>query len=102
MGKFVAESKFLEQPDEYTRLVNAGDAVGIVKLLTNTEVERKVLRRAYTKASTYGQDSSGTTLGYKLNPMLIAGMFKIISYSHLSKIFLLFSVFALSYFCRYL
>ncbi len=75
-GKFVAESKFLNNPDTYTRLVNNGDTIGIINLLTNVEVERKVLRRAFVKASTYGQDITGLTEGYKVDPMLIADIYR--------------------------
>lgn len=55
-GKFVAESKYLADPEEYERLVEAGDADGVMKLLTNEEVEAKVLRRARLKAATYGRE----------------------------------------------
>lgn len=75
-GKFVAESKFLADPLLYTRLVRAGDVVAILELLTNVEVERRVLRRAFVKASTYGQDITGTTEGYKVEPVLIADIYR--------------------------
>jgi chorismate mutase len=44
-------------------------------------VERKVLRRSFLKASTYGQDISGGSLEYsnktlKLEPMLIAELYR--------------------------
>jgi chorismate mutase len=55
-GKFVAESKYRSDPEGYQRLVNAGDAKGVMKLLTNTKVEEKVLRRARLKAATYGME----------------------------------------------
>ena len=55
-GKFVAESKFLSDPEGYKRLVDNNDADGVMKLLTNEAVEEKVLRRARLKAATYGQE----------------------------------------------
>lgn len=55
-GKFVAESKYRSDPEEYQRLVDAGDAAGVMRLLTNEKVERKVLRRARLKAATYGRE----------------------------------------------
>lgn len=55
-GKFVAESKYLADPEGYQKLVDAGDAEGVMKLLTNEEVEAKVLRRARLKAATYGTE----------------------------------------------
>eukprot|EP00547_Thalassionema_nitzschioides_P008943 CAMPEP_0194226874 /NCGR_PEP_ID=MMETSP0156-20130528/42569_1 /TAXON_ID=33649 /ORGANISM="Thalassionema nitzschioides, Strain L26-B" /LENGTH=328 /DNA_ID=CAMNT_0038959341 /DNA_START=153 /DNA_END=1139 /DNA_ORIENTATION=- len=55
-GKFVAESKYRSNPEEYQRLVDANDADGVMKLLTNSAVEKMVLRRARLKAATYGRD----------------------------------------------
>lgn len=55
-GKFVAESKYRSDPEGYQRLVDAGDADGVMKLLTNAKVEKKVLRRARLKAATYGRE----------------------------------------------
>ena len=55
-GKFVAESKYRADPEEYQRLVEAGDAEGVMALLTNEKVEQKVLRRAKLKAATYGRE----------------------------------------------
>mmetsp|Transcript_28064 Transcript_28064/g.39446 ORF Transcript_28064/g.39446 Transcript_28064/m.39446 type:complete len:383 (-) Transcript_28064:1623-2771(-) len=55
-GKFVAESKYLSDPEGYQKLVDAGDAEGVMALLTNAVVEAKVLRRARMKAATYGRE----------------------------------------------
>ena len=55
-GKFVAESKYRSDPDEYQRLVDSGNADGVMELLTNAEVEAKVLRRSRLKAATYGME----------------------------------------------
>lgn len=75
-GKFVAESKFLSNPNAYGKLIKEGNTTAILELLTNVEVERRVLRRAFVKASTYGQDLSGLTEGYKIDPMLIADIYR--------------------------
>lgn len=61
-GKFVAESKYRSDPEEYQRLVDANDADGVMKLLTNSVVEEKVLRRARIKAATYGREPLMTSL----------------------------------------
>lgn len=61
-GKFVAESKYRSDPEEYQRLVDAGDADGVMELLTNSVVEARVLRRARIKASTYGREPLMTQL----------------------------------------
>ena len=54
-----------------------------MELLTNREVERKVLQRAKLKASTYGQDISGSTSinqtgeeHYKVEPSIIASIYR--------------------------
>lgn len=41
-GKFVAEVKFQEQRDLYTRLILEQDAEGIMTTLTDAAVEKKV------------------------------------------------------------
>ncbi len=61
-GKFVAESKYRSNPEEYERLVNNNDAEGVMELLTNAVVEEKVLRRAKLKATTYGREPLMTEL----------------------------------------
>ncbi|KAI8065319.1 chorismate mutase [Gongronella butleri] len=54
-GKFVAESKFREKPEEYTRLALANDREAINELLTNRAVEKALLERLRRKALVYGQ-----------------------------------------------
>jgi chorismate mutase len=41
-GKFVAEAKFREKTEQYTQLIKAQDADGIMELLTDKAVEKKV------------------------------------------------------------
>lgn len=55
-GKFVAESKFRKQTAEYTELIKREDADAIMELLTDRDVELKVIERVKLKASTFGQD----------------------------------------------
>jgi chorismate mutase len=55
-GKFVAESKYQSNPEGFQKLVDEGDADGVMALLTNEEVEKQVLTRARLKASTYGRE----------------------------------------------
>ncbi|KAI7875404.1 chorismate mutase [Lichtheimia hyalospora FSU 10163] len=54
-GKFIAESKFKDDPEEYARLARANDRDGINELLTNRAVEKKLLERLRHKALVYGQ-----------------------------------------------
>lgn len=55
-GKFVAESKYRDNPEGYQKLVDEDDVEGVWSLLTNMEVEKKVLRRSRLKAATYGRE----------------------------------------------
>ncbi|KAJ1966674.1 chorismate mutase aro7, partial [Dimargaris verticillata] len=50
-GKFIAEAKFQDPKyhDEYVRLIKARDADAIMDLLTNREVEAKLLKRLRRK-----------------------------------------------------
>ncbi len=41
-GKFVAEAKFLAKREEYSSLIRAQDADGLMRLLTDESVEAKV------------------------------------------------------------
>ncbi|KAI7898257.1 chorismate mutase [Cokeromyces recurvatus] len=54
-GKFIAESKFRSNPDEYIQLALIEDRVKINELLTNKTVEKQVLQRLRRKALVYGQ-----------------------------------------------
>ncbi|KAI8058069.1 chorismate mutase [Syncephalis plumigaleata] len=55
-GKFIAEAKFIADPEGYTKLIRANDRVAIERLLTAPEVEARLLRRLRRKAFIYGQD----------------------------------------------
>ena len=55
-GKFVAESKYRSDPEGYQKLVDNNDVDGVMKLLTNAAVEKKVLKRAKMKCATYGRE----------------------------------------------
>lgn len=55
-GKFVAESKFRENPEKFVKLIKAGDTKGIDEAITNAAVEAQVLKRLRTKAEMYGND----------------------------------------------
>lgn len=55
-GKFVAESKYRDSPEKYQALVDADDDDGVMALLTNIDVEKKLLRRVRLKAANYGRE----------------------------------------------
>lgn len=76
LGKFVAETKFQESEAQYRRLVMGDDVDGVMELLTNRAVEERVLERAKLKASTYGQDITGQTAAFKVEPAVIAAIYR--------------------------
>lgn len=57
-GKFVAEAKFRENPEGFTKMIKAKDIDGLEKAITNAAVEEQVLKRLELKAMTYGKDPS--------------------------------------------
>ncbi|KAL9043802.1 MAG: hypothetical protein Q9214_003023 [Letrouitia sp. 1 TL-2023] len=76
-GKFVAESKFRQEPDKFTKLIRAGDRKGLEVAVTNAVVEKKVLERLKLKAKAYGTDPSigGDDQG-KINVEAVVAMYK--------------------------
>ena len=87
-GKFVAESKFQARPEEFTALIKAQDAKGLMQLLTFKAVEDRVVRRVTNKAATYGQDiseelpeavadlSEGRDIEYKVEPERVGELYE--------------------------
>ncbi|KDR82810.1 hypothetical protein GALMADRAFT_220810 [Galerina marginata CBS 339.88] len=55
-GKFVSESKFLENPGAFIPHIQKPNREALEGLITKPEVERKLLVRLRVKASTYAQD----------------------------------------------
>jgi hypothetical protein len=56
IGKFVSESKFKQDPATFIPLIQQGDAEALAALITNPEVERRLLVRLRKKAMLYAQD----------------------------------------------
>ncbi|KAK9795599.1 hypothetical protein WJX73_006188 [Symbiochloris irregularis] len=75
-GKFVAEAKFRRQYDQYRPLIEARDAEGIMRTLTDTAVEQKVIERVRRKASFYGQDPGAAEEGHKVPPETVASLYE--------------------------
>jgi len=77
-GKYVAEVKFREDPEGYTKLAENNDFTGILEKLTNAEVEKKLLQRVYNKASTYGQETgvSDADKKYKIEPSRVEELYR--------------------------
>jgi chorismate mutase len=74
-GKFVAESKFMKDENEYIKLIKAMDKQKIYDLLTDNKVEEQVLNRVEIKASTYGQDPLSKNKEYKIKPEVIRDIY---------------------------
>eukprot|EP00878_Enallax_costatus_P015424 GHUV01016157.1.p3 GENE.GHUV01016157.1~~GHUV01016157.1.p3 ORF type:complete len:144 (+),score=40.22 GHUV01016157.1:2370-2801(+) len=47
---------FRAKPEEYTALIKAKDAAGLMDLLTDVKVEQNVVERVKLKAATFGQE----------------------------------------------
>ncbi|KNC77773.1 chorismate mutase [Sphaeroforma arctica JP610] len=80
-GKFVAEAKFCDPNlhDKYVQLIKAKDEDGIMELLTNSAVEKKLLARVYEKAQSYGHDVAeqmGDDTTLKQLPDLVARIYE--------------------------
>lgn len=56
IGKFVSESKFIEDPAAFIPHILNPNRQALEALITKPEVERKLLLRLQKKAATYAQD----------------------------------------------
>ena len=59
-GKFVAESKFRQEPVMFATAIQKRDVATLMELITKPIVEEQVLHRVHMKAATYGSDLVGT------------------------------------------
>jgi chorismate mutase len=77
-GKFVAEAKFVKDPERFVKLIKAGDTKGIDDAITVAAVEEQVLERLRLKAATYGTepDSSIASAPAKVNADAVKAMYK--------------------------
>jgi len=78
--KFIAEAKFQEKPELYSKLIKERNRDEIMKLLTNKEVEHRLLRRVAIKASFYGGDITDSTAtpqpsNYKIQPQVVSDIY---------------------------
>ena len=75
-GKFVAESKYRDDPDGYRPLCASGDQDGLMKKITDPEVEEQVLERVAFKADTYCRELSGDGGDPKINPGRVVDIYR--------------------------
>ncbi|KAL5417157.1 hypothetical protein PMIN03_001780 [Paraphaeosphaeria minitans] len=75
-GKFVAEAKFVKDPESFVKLIKAGDTKGIDEAITVAAVEEKVLERLRLKAATYGTEPDSSSSPAKVNADAVKAMYK--------------------------
>jgi chorismate mutase len=75
-GKFVAESKYRADPEKYRALIDAGNREGLKSEITNTEVEKEVVRRVGRKAETYCRELSEEGGDPKIKPEIIVDIYR--------------------------
>ncbi|KAK1291525.1 Chorismate mutase 2 [Acorus calamus] len=79
-GRFVAEVKYRDAPQDYEPAIRAKDRNALMKLLTSESVEEMVKRRVMKKAMVFGQN---VTLGddkdnrprYKIDPLVVSRIY---------------------------
>ncbi|XP_010491772.1 PREDICTED: chorismate mutase 2-like [Camelina sativa] len=82
-GKFVAEVKFRDAPQDYEPAIRAKDTEALMKLLTFEKVEEMVKKRVQKKAETFGQEvkcissdsSDESEKKYKVDPLVVSRIY---------------------------
>ncbi|KAL9177048.1 hypothetical protein ABFS82_01G032800 [Erythranthe guttata] len=79
-GKFVAEVKFRNAPDDYVPAIRAKDRDGLMKLLTFESVEEVIKKRVEKKATVFGQDvvdleQNNNHGKFKVDPSVVARLY---------------------------
>ncbi|GLT76106.1 hypothetical protein SLA2020_477870 [Shorea laevis] len=78
-GKFVAEVKFRDAPQDYEPAIRAKDKEGLMKLLTFEKVEEMVKKRVEKKAMVFGQEvtlgNTDTNVKYKVDPSVVSRLY---------------------------
>ncbi|KAI6247435.1 Chorismate mutase [Erysiphe necator] len=76
-GKWVAEFKYLENPEAFTAMIKAGDRQAIAKAITKPAVEQKVLERIRLKSKIYSTDPcESSDKGPKINVDAVVSMYR--------------------------
>ncbi|KAL3650912.1 chorismate mutase [Castilleja foliolosa] len=79
-GKFVAEVKFKDAPQDYYTAIRAKDREALMKLLTFESVEETIKKRVEKKAMVFGQDidikeNDIDGKRYKVNPSIVSRLY---------------------------
>lgn len=78
-GKFVAEAKFQNEREKFTKLIQDKDSAGIEEAITNSAVENKILERLIEKGKVYGSDPTlkwSQAEQSKLDPEYLAKIYR--------------------------
>ncbi|CCC67665.1 hypothetical protein NCAS_0A11070 [Naumovozyma castellii] len=75
-GKFVAEAKFQSAKELYIELIKNKDVEGIMKHITNSAVEEKILERLTKKAEVYGVDPTNKEGERRITPEYLVKIYK--------------------------
>lgn len=75
-GKFVAEAKFQDDRPLYTDMIKRKDVNGIMKSITNSAVEEKILQRLTRKAEVYGVDPTSNKGERRITPEYLVKIYK--------------------------
>ncbi|KAH3680287.1 hypothetical protein WICPIJ_008345 [Wickerhamomyces pijperi] len=78
-GKFVAEAKFQNEREKYTKLIQEKDIAGIEEAITNSAVEERILLRLIEKGKAYGVDPTlkfSQNAQSKVSPEYLAKIYK--------------------------
>ena len=75
-GKFVAESKLRESPETLQPAIEARDADALMAAITDSRVEKQVLKRVGSKARTYTRELSGTLASPTVPPETIVDIYR--------------------------
>ncbi|XP_073129518.1 chorismate mutase 2 [Henckelia pumila] len=80
LGKFVAEVKFRDAPEDYTPAIHAKNKEALMELLTSSRVEEAIIKRVAKKATLFGQDvdlqENDTNSKYKVNPSVVSRLYE--------------------------
>ncbi len=71
---YVAESKFLGNPEQYSELIRAKDSDALMQLLTRQEVEDRIIERIKNKCHSI-QASSNLEVRKELSPDIVANFY---------------------------
>lgn len=79
-GKYVAEVKFRDAPDDYEPAIRSKDTDTLMTLLTDSRVEDMVKQRVTKKATVFGQevtlnDTNSSETNFKVDPAVVSRLY---------------------------